>query len=111
MQIIHLIRVKIILFPQGIVFLWSKAIVGLRDNIMFMSRDLSDFDSYHINLLRRVRNVANNIQLLLLPIVECNQATLTEFVREYWVDAKRGSEINWRQVEDPSKHVFLGLLY
>lgn len=91
--------------------MWLKTIVGLRDSIMLTAQDISEFDPYHINLLRRVRNVASIIKLHLLPILEYSQATLSEFVKEYWADATNGSEINWRQADYSPRHVFFGLLY
>ena len=88
-----------------VVQFWSRAIVDLRDNIGRVSQYL---DTYHEVLLHRVRVVANNLKSHLIRFVNSNRSLLTQFVREYWDAANRGSDINWRQAPD-SPHMFLGL--
>ena len=61
-------------------------------------------------MLCYVRDVTNNIMSHLIFYLEAKKSLLTQFVREYWDAAKRGSEINWRQAPT-SSHVFLGLFY
>ena len=94
------------MYFKDIVLFWSRAIVELRDSI---GRVLRNLDAYHEELLRRVRVVANNMKSHLISFLNSNRSLLTQFVREYWDAARRGSDINWRQ-SPASPHVFLGLV-
>ena len=100
---------------------WLRAIVELCDNIA-TARNFTNFEDVHIlhnvnikitflkQMLCYVRDVTNNIMSHLIFYLEAKKSLLTQFVREYWDAAKRGSEINWRQAPT-SSHVFLGLFY
>lgn len=90
---------------EGIVLFWLRAIVELRDSVVRTFE--RTFDSYHEDLLCRVRFVANNMKIHFLDDPP-NKSILTEYVREYLDAAQSGFDINWRQ-ESASPHVFLGV--
>ena len=107
------------------VLFWLRAIVELCDNIAPISRNfIETFElvicgkkQTYVNIRKTVlelmclvRDVANNMMSHLIFFLEAKKSLLTQFVREYWDVARRGSEINWRQAPT-SSHVFLGLFY
>ena len=95
------------MYFKDIVLLWSRAIVEFRDSIeRVLQRTLN---TSHKDLFLCVRVVANNMKSHLIPFLNSNRSLLTQFVREYWDAAQRGSDINWRQAS-AFPHVFLGLI-
>ena len=102
------------IYIDDMVLFWLRAIVELRDNIASQEKILREesrrFKTFLEQMLCRVRDVANNMISQLIFFLEAKKSLLTQFVREYWDDARRGSEINWRKAPT-SSHVFLGLLY
>ena len=94
------------MYFKDIVLLWSRAIVELHDSIGRIS--ITTLNTYYKDRFLRVRIVANNMKSHLISFLNSNRSILTQFVREYWDAAQRGSDINWRQAS-ASQHVFLGL--
>ena len=102
------------IYIDDMVLFWLRAIVELRDNIASQEKILREesrqFKTFLELMLCRVRDVANNMISHLIFFLEAKKSLLTQFVREYWDAARRGSEINWRH-SPTSSHVFLGLFY
>lgn len=88
--------------------LWLRLLVKLIDNILLTPEALDALSTYTIHLLRVVLITANNMKPHLLKRLSENKSPLSNFVKAYWAEAKRGTPIKWETVAI-APHVFMGM--